>query len=126
MGLEFLVDLFGLEFARFRESSATSVVVTGLFTSVAGSVVSVGIAASGVELDVGSFGGRPLFGLVAITVSSRRYATLISETCLNSRRSSPCLFVPTLISIVDLDGLEVTGKGPLNFGISPFMSYCLT
>ena len=69
--------------------------------------------------------GRPRFGLSASSASERRYAGLQSAHALNSSLSELSIFRPTLISTVDLDGLAVTLKGPVQCGWRPLALCCL-
>ena len=48
----------------------------------------------------------------------------MSEICRISRLSDPSLFNPTFISMVLLDGLETTGKGPIKRGVRPLVLCC--
>ena len=67
------------------------------------------------------FVGLPCLGLTASSIDSRLYAGFASDHDLNSTLSSPCLLTPTLISNVDLDGLDLMGNGPIHLGCKPWI-----
>ena len=60
--------------------------------------------------------GRPSFGRSASWQSSLMAATLHKDQCTTCVRNAPFLNSPSLISTVDLDGLETILYGPSNLG----------
>ena len=95
--------------------------LTGFPTDGFTTFCAVGVDAS---LTFGAFGGRPLRGLVATSVSALRYAGFTSPQARHSTRSEPSLLTPTLILSVLLVGLDKISKGPLKLGWRPVTLCC--
>ena len=76
----------------------------------------------------GSFGGEgfvgflPKFFLNFVYPSSRRLAGLHEDQLYTCVRGAPEANVPSLTSTLDLEGLDMTGKGPSYFSDSDFWS----